>query len=113
MADNRRHTRVESRLRCWCEGENVTVYARVGNLSEGGMFLRTSTPLEQGARATLRFGQEDAVEAYALVVWSRVEGQTGPPGMGLMFQDVDDGRLEKIRRILDSEARHSKRNGGN
>jgi len=113
MAENRRHARVSSRLRCWCEGENVTVYARVGNISEGGMFLRTSTPLERGAKATLRFGQEEPVEAHALVVWSRVEGETGPPGMGLAFQDVDDGRREKIRRILETEARHSKRNGGN
>ncbi len=56
LAENRKHARVPSRLRCWCEGENVTVYARVGNLSEGGLFLRTSTPLATGAVATVRFG---------------------------------------------------------
>src|SRR6185369_3065374 len=50
LAENRKTERVPSRLRCWCEGENVTVYARIGNLSEGGLFLRTSTPLERGSK---------------------------------------------------------------
>ena len=105
MRDNRKHERVHSRLRCWCEGENVTVYARIGNLSEGGLFLRTSTPLEQGARAIVRFGPGDAdeVEAQAIVVWARNDGGAGPPGMGLMFQEIDAERLELIRQIVTSE----------
>jgi uncharacterized protein (TIGR02266 family) len=80
----------------------VTVYARIGNLSEGGLFLRTSTPLERGSKAVLRFG-EAAVEAHARVVWSRVEGQGGPPGMGLEFETVDETAKEAIRRIIETE----------
>jgi uncharacterized protein (TIGR02266 family) len=104
VAESRRHPRIPSRLRCWCEGQNITVYARIGNLSEGGLFLRTSTPLEQGSRATLRFGIEVPVEARARVVWSRVEGQGGPPGMGLQFEAVDDLALQGIKQVLDAEA---------
>lgn len=104
MSENRRYSRVSSRLRCWCEGENITVYARIGNLSEGGLFLRTSTPLSQGSRALLRFGTDNAVEAHARVVWARLEGQGGPPGMGLQFEDVDADRLETIRRLVHSES---------
>ena len=70
LADNRKTERVPSRLRCWCEGENVTVYARIGNLSEGGLFLRTSTPLERGSRTVVRFGESN-IEATAQVVWAR------------------------------------------
>ena len=97
-----------SRLRCWCEGDNITVYARIGNLSEGGLFLRTSTPLERGARAVVRFGGDlstslGPIEASALVVWSRVEGQGGPPGMGLMFEEIDEARRAAIRRIVETE----------
>src|SRR5438093_13018024 len=90
--DNRKTARVPSRLRCWCEGENVTVYARIGNLSEGGLFLRTSTPLQRGAHATLRFGvgDESEVEARAVVIWSRGDGDAGPPGMGLKFEEADE-----------------------
>ncbi len=103
LPDNRKFSRVPSRLRCWCEGNNVTVYARIGNLSEGGLFLRTSTPLERGSRAVLRFGSDQAVEAHARVVWARVEGQGGPPGMGLEFETVDEGAKQAIRQIIEIE----------
>lgn len=106
MTENRKYVRVPSRLRCWCEGENVTVYARIGNLSEGGLFLRTSTPLPHGSRATVRFGgTHTQVEAAATVVWSRPDaGEAGPAGMGLRFDGVDAQRLEQIRRLIQNEA---------
>jgi uncharacterized protein (TIGR02266 family) len=106
VSENRKYLRVPSRLRCWCEGENITVFARIGNLSEGGLFLRTSTPLNEGTRATVRFGTESPVEAEARVVWARLEGHDGPPGMGLMFEGVDDQRREAIRRLVEQEALH-------
>jgi len=110
--DNRKFGRVPSRLRCWCEGENVTVYARIGNLSEGGLFLRTSTPLERGSRTVVRFGDTN-IEATAQVVWARSnEGAEGPPGMGLMFVDIDDNRLQQIRRLVEVEQSAAK-NGKN
>lgn len=105
MVENRKFQRVDSRMRCWCEGENVTVYARIGNLSEGGLFLRTSTPLTLGSRAVLRFG-EPGVEAAATVVWARSsETSGGPAGMGLQFVEVDEPRREQIRRLLERELR--------
>ena len=105
--ENRKSERVMSRLRCWCEGENITVYARIGNLSEGGIFLRTSTPLERGTRATLRFGTV-GVEAPARVVWSRMEGQGGPPGMGLEFEGLEDGVRDAIKRLIEEDRSPSK-----
>jgi uncharacterized protein (TIGR02266 family) len=103
LNDNRKHSRVPSRLRCWCEGENVTVYARIGNLSEGGLFLRTSTPLSEGSRARIRFGAEPPIEAEATVVWARADGEGGPPGMGLRFLTIDQKRLEELRKLIQSE----------
>ena len=105
--DNRKFERVVSRLRCWCEGENITVYARIGNLSEGGIFVRTSTPLERGSKATLRFGT-DGVQAPARVVWSRMEGQGGPPGMGLVFEEIPEVVRDAIRRLIDEDRSPSK-----
>lgn len=78
------------------------MYARIGNLSEGGIFVRTSTPLARGTRAVLRFGA-DGLEASALVVWSRMEGQGGPPGMGLVFGDLPDPVREAIRRLIEED----------
>jgi uncharacterized protein (TIGR02266 family) len=105
LAENRKFARVHSRLRCWCEGENVTVYARIGNLSEGGLFVRTSTPLERGSRALLRFrdGDQPEVSAAARVVWTSGGGDGAPAGMGLQFEPMDEQALEQIRRIIRGE----------
>jgi uncharacterized protein (TIGR02266 family) len=107
LRENRKHERVEARLRCWCEGENVTFYARVGNLSEGGLFLRTSTPLEMGTQAKIRLETRgpDEVCAFARVVWSRMDGSDYPPGMGLRFENIDEAGLAVLRQIIENEQR--------
>jgi uncharacterized protein (TIGR02266 family) len=113
LDSNRKHKRVPSRLRCWCEGDNVTFYARVGDLSEGGLFLRTSTPLSRGSRTLVRLHGEDRHElrAEATVIWARSEehdgAQAGPPGMGLQFAELGPSALEHLRRILAQEQRIS------
>lgn len=91
-----------SGLRCWCAGENVTFYARVGNLSEGGLFLRTHTPLAAGSLASLRLsrGGEEEVQAMATVVWAGDTHTGGPAGMGLRFEPLDSVTLERLRRII-------------
>lgn len=107
--DNRKSTRYSSRLRCWCESDNITLYARIANLSEGGLFLQTNTPLDAGRRTLLRLGNGADVRevmAEATVVWSRPEKQEkGPPGMGLKFEGLDSGAQEKLRRIISGEQR--------
>lgn len=114
MGDNRKHDRVESRLRCWCEGENVTFYARMGNLSEGGLFLRTSTPLAEGSQTVVRIEARAAeemqeVQARARVMWSRADGNGHASGMGLRFEEIDDQALAVIRRIIENELRSTSR----
>jgi uncharacterized protein (TIGR02266 family) len=102
-AEHRQHERVLARLRCWCEAENVTFYARVANISEGGLFLRTSTPLPKGARTHLRLAMAgpDNIEAPAEVMWTRDDGiDGGPPGMGLRFEKLDESSLSALRKII-------------
>ena len=105
--ENRKYGRVPSRMRCWCEGENVTLYSRIGTLSEGGLFLRTSTPLRAGTRTTVRLGAGEEngaeIQAMAKVVWTRHNGQTWPPGMGLQFESLDASSLERLRQIISHE----------
>lgn len=86
----------------------MTFYARMGNLSEGGLFLRTSTPLEAGSETLIRFETRDETEisARARVIWVRPDSNVYPPGMGLRFETIDDGALAVIRRIIENEHRH-------
>lgn len=81
----------------------MTVYARIGNISEGGLFLRTSTPLAPGSSATVRFGIDTAIEASAVVVWCRKGENGGPSGMGLKFHEIDQNRLAELRKLIQSE----------
>jgi len=106
LRENRKHKRVDARLRCWCEADAVTFYARTANLSEGGLFLRTRTPLDRGTRAVVRLqGQGDLEElsTEAVVVWNRPDPQSGPAGMGLRFESVDSETVGRIRRIMGAE----------
>lgn len=103
--ESRKHERVDSRLRCWCEGDNVTFYARVGNLSEGGLFLKTSTPLARGTRTLVRLMLDEAptVEAPARVIWAREDDDEGSSGMGLQFEGIGEWERERLRQLIDRE----------
>jgi uncharacterized protein (TIGR02266 family) len=102
LDEKRKHGRFATRLRVWCEGDNVTLFGRVGNLGEGGLFVHTGTPFEQGSSARIRLknlGNDGEVQARATVVWSRRSGTSFPAGMGLRF-DSSDELSEEIRRLL-------------
>lgn len=102
MDEKRKHARFVTRMRVWCEGDNVTLFGRVGNLGEGGLFIHTGTPFDQGARARVRLkdlGSGGEVQIQATVVWSRRPGTRFPAGMGLAFEP-SDGLPEEIRRLL-------------
>lgn len=105
-SNTRVHSRVQLRRRCWCESGSITIYAQIGNVSEGGLFVKTFAPLSEGSRTRVSwdFGEEDgAVEAEAVVVWRRAAGQGGeaPSGMGLRFEDLDADARSRIRRYVE------------
>jgi len=65
------------------------------DISAGGMFLRTSTPLELGSHVRLFFldpVSKKRVERESQVVWNTTDSQRFVefPGMGIMFVGSDD-----------------------
>jgi uncharacterized protein (TIGR02266 family) len=104
-ADRRRWTRAPVIARCWCEDGEVTLYSTLGNLSEGGVFVRTFAPLPKGREARVRFQLSDGrkLEAGATVMWRRDAIAEGLPiGMGLQFTRIDPDSLRRIRLSLGS-----------
>jgi uncharacterized protein (TIGR02266 family) len=70
------------------------------NIGRGGIAIRTTSPLDLGARARVRFrlpGGRREVDAEAVVVWSdrRV-------GMGLRFETVDSSDQVTVDEFVDS-----------
>ncbi len=73
----------------------------MGNISEGGLCLRTQAPLAPGERVRVRLGDGAAdLELHAAVVWRLAPGQ-GPevePGVGLRFDGNDPSASAALRR---------------
>src|SRR5215472_18732072 len=62
------------------------------NLSKGGIFLETQTPLEPGEHVSLKFDVpgEGPLEVEGVVAWVRSNDPSGlPNGMGIQFAELD------------------------
>jgi uncharacterized protein (TIGR02266 family) len=79
---------------------NTIAAALTLNLSRGGIAIRTTSPLESGARIKVRFrmpGSKQDVDAEGRVAWSdrRV-------GMGIQFEKVDAASQTLIDNFVDA-----------
>ncbi len=74
------------------------------NLSRGGLFVTTERPLPVGALVTLDFhvpGLPERKQLEARVRWVRAaEDESGPPGMGLQIERIDEVLGDHIDRIV-------------
>ncbi len=88
-------------------GSFITDYTE--NISKGGVFIKTSLPLEIGERVRLRLQLPDGDAPFALdgiVKWVSTlrDRESHPPGMGIEFVDFDDtvrAKLEALVRVHD------------
>ena len=76
------------------------------NISPGGMFIKTLTPLALGQVLDFEFDLGDGFELIkgrGEVTWTRVqdEGSLRPPGMGIRFLELSDGSRDLIYRMVD------------
>ncbi len=103
--NRRSHDRVEVTWHVDCEGEDTFLYAWIANISELGIFVRTTTPLPIGSRLTLRFCPPGAPISFVLrgaVQWVnelQPLRETLNPGMGIRFIDLT---LDDRERIVDA-----------
>jgi type IV pilus assembly protein PilZ len=85
-----------------CEAEDTFLYAAITNISELGIFVRTTTPLPVGSRLTLRFAPPGWTSCFVIkgaVQWiNEVHPlrETLNPGMGIRFVDLTLDERERI-----------------
>ena len=78
------------------------------NLSTGGLFIHSDSPLNEGEEVHLRVhlpDKKDAMEVLGKVIWSRAEEEVTqegkqPPGMGVEFLGLSKEHLERIISVL-------------
>lgn len=97
--ERRKYVRFFMKSRCWCESKSVTMYVELLNISQGGTFIKTYSPLSIGEQVKVRWksmvsGQEFIIPSE--VVWRREFSNNPdlPPGMGLKFSKIFE-ELEK------------------
>jgi len=103
---NRRTTeRVDVLWSVDCETEDTFLYAAITNISEMGIFVRTTDPLAIGTSVTLRFAPHDPAappEPFILtgvVQWVnqvRPRADNPNPGMGIRFITLTLADRERI-----------------
>jgi type IV pilus assembly protein PilZ len=100
---NRRSAeRIEVTWSVDCETEDTFLYASITNISEMGIFVKTTDPLPVGAHLTLRFAPPRSSESFVLsgtVQWInlvRPHHDNPNPGMGIRFTNLTPLDREKI-----------------
>lgn len=89
-----------------CETEDTFLYASIANISEMGIFVRTTEPLPVGTELTLRFAPPSLGEVLVLlgaVQWVnevRPMSDNPNPGMGIRFLNLTPASRERIVDII-------------
>jgi type IV pilus assembly protein PilZ len=103
-ASNRRsHDRVDVEWAVDCIASDTFLFASITNISEMGIFVRTTEPLAIGTRLRLTFAPPGAVsfKLDGCVAWLnplRANGDNPNPGMGIRFVEL---RPEDRERLVD------------
>jgi type IV pilus assembly protein PilZ len=101
-AEARNHPRVPIDLKVDYRRMNAFFADYTRNISKGGMFIKTATPLEVGARFVVRLrlpAHPEGLELMADVVWSSAVGES--PGMGLKFVYASDEQRREFERFVE------------
>lgn len=101
-----RRVPIETRVQFTFDRFSGFILEYSSNISPGGMFLKTKTPLPLGKTLDFEFSMGDGYELIkgrGEVVWTRSEddGPTRPAGMGIRFLELSEGSKELIYRMVD------------
>jgi len=107
-SERRRLDRVPRKFKIAYPTPNTLKEAYLSNVSTGGVFIKTDSPLNRGARFNLKLTLPDCekeLELFCEVVWSHREEWEAqerkfPPGMGIKFLNLSQEGRQRIDDIL-------------
>ncbi len=100
----RRPLRLQLNYRDATGGNFLFEYSQ--NISKGGIFIETDTPMPSGANIVIQFqapGSDDKIEVEGEVVWVNPvrDGDDNPnPGMGIQWRNLDEESRSLIATIV-------------
>ena len=106
-ADRRAAPRVLVDLEVDYASEENYLFAYITDISETGIFVRTTTPEQPGTRLNLRFRPDDEARRSRSRARSsgstrtgRVRPTTCTPDMGIRFVDLDDDLRDRLLELV-------------
>ena len=87
--------------------EDNFLFAYITDISETGIFVRTTTPEQPGTHLNLRFHPDDSgpqIEVEGEVIWVNPFRPGAPdnlhPGMGIRFAGLDDELRDRLLELV-------------
>jgi len=106
-ADRRAAPRVLVDLEVDYASEDNYLFAYITDISETGIFVRTTSPEKAGTRLNLRFRPDDAssqIEIEGEVIWVNPFRPGAPdnlhPGMGIRFVELGDELRDRLLELV-------------
>jgi type IV pilus assembly protein PilZ len=106
-ADRRQAPRVLVDLEVDYASEENYLFAYITDISETGIFVRTTTPEQPGTHLNLRFRPDDEspqLEVEGEVIWVNPYRPGAPdnlhPGMGIRFVGLDDDLRDRLLELV-------------
>ena len=106
-AERRAAPRVLVDLEVDYASEDNYLFAYITDISETGIFVRTTSPEQPSTRLNLRFRPDDAsdqIEIEGEVIWVNPYRPGAPdnlhPGMGIRFVDLDDDVRDRLLELV-------------
>jgi type IV pilus assembly protein PilZ len=103
--DRRISARYEVTWAVDCVAEDTFLFASLANISEMGIFVRTTEPLSVGTRLTLSFAPpgHEPFKLQGQVAWInrlRTNGDNPNPGMGVRFTQLTPDDRERLVEVI-------------
>jgi type IV pilus assembly protein PilZ len=87
--------------------EDNYLFAYITDISETGIFVRTTTPEQPGTHLNLRFSPnegDEPIEVEGMVIWVNPFRPGAPdsihPGMGIRFVGLDDELRDRLLELV-------------
>ena len=99
--------RVPITIRVTYDYEDAYIFGYAENLSKGGIFIKTITPVGIGGRLMVQFslpGSEHIIKCEGRVIWvyppESKDKEGHPPGMGVEFTKINTADIEQISQFV-------------
>ena len=103
VVERRVNSRIPISLEVTFDSGEQVLSSYLFDLGEGGIFIGTPEPLDEGSTIRLCFhlpGMSNSLLVMGSVIWRQGSGDSSRPGMGIKFDEISDNDRERLDAFL-------------